>query len=415
MKFKRIRVTNFKSFREIDIELGNLNIVIGANASGKSNFVQIFRFLKDIVKQGLNNAISLQGGSDLFRNINIGTNNVFSLLTVYEPEIKFKPGRLKKEYNINNSKYEFTINFNKRGKGFSVGQEQHETEFNVVEYEMIKGRLGKKSNLGSFRLEIIRNKDYFTSELNPETAVLEKEDIISPFLKDLKISNKELFIKVHPLIRVIPPFEWLFGNIPIYDFDPKLPKKAVPLTGSSELEEDGNNLALALKGIIENKDEKRKFTHLLQDLLPFVDSMGFGNIMDRSLFFKLKETYNKNKYLPSFFLSDGTINITALILALYFEEKPMIIIEEPERNLHPNLISKLVGMFKEVSEKKQIIVTTQNPELVRHAGIENLLLVSRDKDGFSVITRPADNEQVKVFLENEIGIDELYVKDLLGV
>jgi hypothetical protein len=47
--------------------------------------------------------------------------------------------------------------------------------------------------------------------------------------------------------------------------------------------------------------------------------------------------------------------------------------------------------------------------------LENLLLVSRDLDGFSVLSRPADKEEVRLFLENEIGIEELYVQNLLGL
>ncbi len=50
MNIKNIKVTNFKSFKELDVNLGNFNVLIGSNASGKSNFVQIFEFLRDIVR-----------------------------------------------------------------------------------------------------------------------------------------------------------------------------------------------------------------------------------------------------------------------------------------------------------------------------------------------------------------------------
>ena len=48
MGIRRIQVENFKSYRNLDVTLGRLNVLIGANASGKSNFVEIFRFLHDI-------------------------------------------------------------------------------------------------------------------------------------------------------------------------------------------------------------------------------------------------------------------------------------------------------------------------------------------------------------------------------
>ena len=203
------------------------------------------------------------------------------------------------------------------------------------------------------------------------------------------------------------------SDISIYDFDPKLPKKATPITGKAELEEDGNNLAIVLKNILGNTEKRRKLLNLMKDLLPFVEDLDVEKFADKSLLFKLKEKFFGKEYLPASLISDGTINITALIIALYFEKKPLIIIEEPERNIHPSLIAKMIDMMKDASRQKQIIITTHNPEIVKHAGIENLLLISRDKNGFSQITKPADKTELKTFLENEIGIEELYVQNLL--
>jgi len=201
-------------------------------------------------------------------------------------------------------------------------------------------------------------------------------------------------------------------NTAIYDFDPHKAKNPAKITGRAELEEDGNNLAIILNDIIENEDERRKLFNLVQYILPFVKGVGTEKLA-KSLMITLKEDYYKDKDLRADLLSDGTVNITALIVALYFEEKEVIIIEEPERNIHPHLISRVVEMMKESSKKKQIIVTTHSPEVVKHAGLDNLLLVFRDKEGFSHISKPSEKKEVKVFLENELGLDELYVQNLL--
>ena len=50
MRIESIAVSNFKSFSKSEIELGQFNVLVGANASGKSNFVQIFKFLRDTVE-----------------------------------------------------------------------------------------------------------------------------------------------------------------------------------------------------------------------------------------------------------------------------------------------------------------------------------------------------------------------------
>jgi predicted ATPase len=127
----------------------------------------------------------------------------------------------------------------------------------------------------------------------------------------------------------------------------------------------------------------------------------------------MSEIYAEDTYFPASLLSDGTINIIALIVALYFEDMPFIIIEEPERNIHPHLISRVINMLKDVSPKKQIIITTHNPQIVKYADLEDLLLISRNDKGYSEISKPAENEEIKAFLEEELGIEELYVSNLL--
>ncbi|MBC8521401.1 MAG: AAA family ATPase, partial [Methanomicrobia archaeon] len=78
MQIKTIKVSNFKSFEEVNVDLGGFNVLIGANASGKSNFINVLQFLKDIAENGLDNAISMQG-ADYIQNINIGASKNLSV------------------------------------------------------------------------------------------------------------------------------------------------------------------------------------------------------------------------------------------------------------------------------------------------------------------------------------------------
>ncbi len=89
MGIKRIEIKNFKSFKKLEIDLGRFNVLIGANASGKSNFVQIFKFLRDIANSGLKNAISMQGGIEYLRNINLGSSENLFLRVVSDERFKF--------------------------------------------------------------------------------------------------------------------------------------------------------------------------------------------------------------------------------------------------------------------------------------------------------------------------------------
>lgn len=415
MGIQRIKVTNFKSFKELEVELGKFNVLIGANASGKSNFVQIFKFMKDIVSHGLDNAVSMQGGVEYLRNINVGATENFSLKVISDSDFGLAVRRTENDFigiKTYETTYEFALKFKKRGLGFEIAKDNLTWQCNFVRLEERKKKLEEKEKLGVGDVTVSRANGKVKIGLHkPEEVPIKEEDIYPPFLREEKLPPNTLLIQT-PFF-FIPQLEGFFGNISVYDFDPKLPKKATPITGKAELEEDGSNLSIILKKITETKEKRRKLFNLVSDLLPFIGNLDVENFADKSLLFKLQEIYFENQYLPASLISDGTINITALIVALYFEKKQLTIIEEPERNIHPYLISKVVDMMKDASQKKQIIATTHNPEIVKHAGLDNILLVSRDEEGFSRVSRPAGTEEVKTFLENEIGIEELYVQNLL--
>ena len=328
MAIQRVRASNFKSFDELEVELRSLNILVGANAAGKSNFLEIFRFLRDRSDLGIENAVSLQGGMDYLANLKIGASRPVCL-----------------ELTGWGGKWRVTLEKKREAPGFTA------------------------------------------SEADSGVRPYEPEEPPRPIFK-----------------------------ASFFDFDPKLPKRAVPVTGKADLESDGSNLAVVLGNLLKYEEERARLTLLLRDLLPFVTDVKVDRFAaDKSLLFSIKEAFSQEDYLPAPFLSDGTIHLTALILALYFDKAPIVIIEEPERNIHPHLISKVAAMLADASQQKQVIVTTHNPELVKHARLEDLLLVRRDADGFSRISRPAENEQLKVFLENDLGVEDLYVQDLLGV
>ncbi|PWB49858.1 MAG: ATPase [Candidatus Methanoperedenaceae archaeon] len=417
MTIKKIKISNFKSFKNQEVELGKFNILIGANASGKSSFIQVFRFIRDIANHGLDNAISMQGGVEFLRNVNISSSENFSLEFISDEEYKRVATRTKEMgllgVKIYNTSYKFSLKFKKKGSGFEIIEDQLSQKFYVIKFERKKKKTEEKERIGEgeIRLSNVKGKINISLDL-PEKVPLKKEDIIPSFLKEERLTPRNILLEPPFPFFLMPP---LFGEIAIYDFDPKLPKKATPITGKAELEEDGSNLSIILKNIIETKNKERELSNFVRDLLPFVDDLDVEKFADKSLLFKLREIYSKKQYLPASLISDGTINITALIIAIYFERKRLTIIEEPERNIHPYLISKIVNMMKDASQKKQIIVTTHNPEVVKHASLEDILLVTRDKEGFSNICRPTEKTEIKTFLENEIGIEELYVQNLLGL
>jgi predicted ATPase len=402
---EKIEVKNFKSFENLDIKLGNFNVIIGPNASGKTNFISIFEFLRDIASLGLDNAISLQGGNEYIRNMKIKSAQDLSLRVIFSQ----LPARIsflrKRVLELEKVVYEFHLRFDEKSSQYEIVKD--ELIQNIVISR--KGHSRRKSS--SLRVFQENGKLSFNIEAPDEESKKIIESEFHFLLREREMQRNLLLLET-PVFRFLTTFGDIFREIAIYDFDPKLSKKAIPITAKAELEENGQNLPIVVKNILESKENRKEFLVLVKELLPFVENLDIEKLIDKSLLFKIREYYFED-YIPAPLISDGTINIIALIIALYFEKKRLIIIEEPERNIHPHLISRIVDMMKDASRKKQIIVTTHNPEFVKHAGLENLFFISRDEKGFSKIEKPANKEEVKVFLKDEIGIDELYIQNLL--
>jgi len=423
VKIKYIHVKNFKSFGEQIINLENLTILLGANASGKSNTVSIIRFVNNIILYGLDDAISLLGGINYAINATIGKNKSMYLkfiLDLHDEEwiriVNQKEGRgLWLEEIVS----EFEIIPYKRGMGYKIGAERLEIKYTTCEITNEKEKKECEETTGRYTIVYEKNGNKVKSHILDETSYDEEElkygmgaEFISDIVNEEGKERKELIL--NKLDFMMPPMFNANSFIKIYDFDPRLMKASSSITSKRRLEEDGSNIANILQLILRSKSKKKKLLNLLCDSLPFIEQIDVQNNVDKSVSYRIKEKYN-NKTFYSDFLSDGTVNMLALIIALYFEvESGIIIIEEPERNLHPQLMSKIVEMAKEVSKEKQIIITTHNPELVKYSDINDILFAKRTVEGFTQISRPSDNSMVQQFIDSDLGIDDLFVKGLLG-
>lgn len=408
MAIKKIKVSNFKTFKDMDLELGSFNVLIGANASGKSNFVEIFQFLKDIRKDGLKNAVAMHGTMSSIFNLKCSAEDMLRICV--EKDGKSDNGVVSPLPDLAmrsvSSEYDMSIQSDAERKIHRISKEK-------LSYQIIVDSGQQQYNVVAYR--DVEDEEKLKYEVTPPAG--EKEKALLRHVSQMFSSDKEWKLELDDILVNSPylyPSEWkaLFSRISCYNIEPRRAKELTSTAGKAELEKDGSNLAIILNNIIEDEDERRKLFNLAQYILPFVKEVGTEKLA-KSLMITLKEDYYEDKDLRADLLSDGTVNIMALIVAMYFEEKEVVIIEEPESDIHPHLISRVVEMMKETSKKKQIIVTTHSPEIVKHAGLDHLLLISRDKDGFSHISKPSEKKEIKVFLENELGLDELYVQNLL--
>ncbi len=427
MAIKRVRIENFRSFDDFELNLHQFNVLVGANASGKSNVLHVFRFLKDIADHGLKDAISLQGGVDFLTNARIGRNQPLSVTIIAAVDEQFT---LRSEHDDAAEAAPIRIHVREVSYRFSLKFSENEDVeivrdllvLKCIFYELTKQKsdvsLRGKRELGKgtitlsnthgeprCKLDIPDSMPLTERDFLPLTSIISEETSAAALLLERHFFHHPIFM--------IPAGAFTGVGTAIYDFDSRQPKRATEIAGRSELAADGSNLALVLRKILDDPAKHRRFRLLMQAILPFVEDVAVDPFSDKSLLLMLKESYAPETLFPATFISDGTINVIALIVALYFQDHSVVMIEEPERNIHPHLISDVVEMLKDKAEKKQILVTTHSPEVVQHAGLENLLLISRHKDGFSRVSRPSEKEVVRSFLEHEIRIGDLHKHNLL--
>jgi predicted ATPase len=433
LSVKRIRASNFKSFDKIEVELGPFNVLIGRNAAGKSNFVQVFKFLKDIASVGLESAITLQGDIEYLINKNVGTSKDLTIEVEFGvkaiPSVYYVSGptNLSKSVNINSFVYEFSIKFAEDNISYKILKEKLIINWEIIVAPELENQEPKRWKLSDplgvdsmnfldrqkrkTVMTIEDGKASFNSDREEASKFVVSEQDFFSYVEHSKPNTLMLeWFKQH----VFADVDFSIGtDIATYNFETKLLKRP-SVTGKAILEEDGSNLALILRKILQDREKSRIFMNLLQDILPFVTKVDVKRYPNNSLLFGIRESYRPDTFFPSQLVSDGTVIISALIAALFFETNSIRIFEEPAREIHPFAISKVVSLMKDASRRRQVIMTTHNPEVVRHSGKDNLILISRNALGYSVVSRPSEKEEVINFLKNDLGIAELYVEDLLG-
>ena len=430
MKIVSINFDNFKSFKKLKLEFGDFNVLIGANSAGKSNLLQSLTFLRDIASLGLENAISLQGGIDFLKNMNLpAEDNTMNFEIVVEPDKQFlceatKAGKLY-FIEIYRLAFSFSLQLDDNFPYPSIISDSLVQYFKVFSTK----KDGKKSKKllfeSSFKIEK-KGIDFDVSFGEQVLSLFDEEELFEIFIigydtlfKEKKLLSESKLRKslmLETQLYFLPHVENIkkdFSDIIIYDFEPSLPKKAASLAAKAELEENGENLAVVLRNILADKEKKRMFFNLIAEALPFIEDIDVKQYIDKYLLITFRESWSGDKFMPPFMMSEGTIFIINIIVALYFERKSIVIFEEPERRIHPYLLSIIIDMMHDASLNKQIILSTHNPEIVKNANPNSIILISRDKDGFSTIAKPSLQKEILTFLENEIGIEELYVQNLL--
>ncbi len=388
---KRVKIRNFKSFKDFEIKLGEINCIVAPNNAGKSNLIKAFEFLYYALMSP-EKAIEEFGGFENIRNIFLNEDSI-TFEFEYKKEFSFYNAMQKHFvsfsnlncsyklilYKDNNWKIKHSFN----GKCFFK-----ECEVNELKNLKIKKRYAFSGDVTLFsnkENKCKENKCINISSTNKKIALFLKENI--EYLENL--ANNKYFYT--------------------YNFYPEKIKSTY--RGGSKLRKDGTNLVEVLTYINENK--KELFEIISSSLVGIVEELEDikidKDLIERNILL-LKE---KNKFLPFNITSDGTINLLALITALYEPfEKKMISVDEIEKHLHLKAVDYILDIIKNANY--QFCFTTQSGEVMNEMSKNEIIFLYRDYEGFTKSIRADEIGNFDRKLKRFKDVSTIIKFDILG-
>lgn len=345
-----IKISGYKSFREVDLHLTPINILIGANGAGKSNFISFFEFLSNLSEQKLQKHIALVGGEDkiLHKGANV------------TPTLGF-------EVSFNNTEDVYSAQLEPASEGIIFNSETITSHHNKKQELPAFGRESKLKETDSQKAKhIMELLNSFRKYHFHDTGKN------SPFTKMSHIENDQYF-----------------------------------------LYEDGSNLAAFLYNIKESHlTTYNRIVKVIQSIAPFFSDFFLQPNSAGYLRLQWQDQYSSTVYGAND-LSDGSMRFIALCVLFMQPQLPStIIIDEPELGLHPSAITKLAGMINIASRKNtQIIASTQSADLINHFDPEQIITVDQ-KEGESRFARLSATE-LSIWLD-EYGIGDLWQRSLIN-
>ncbi|MCX7011809.1 MAG: AAA family ATPase [Candidatus Sumerlaeota bacterium] len=365
-----VEIAGFKSFKDARLSLGRINVLIGANGSGKSNFISFLRLLNYGMTEAMQTYVGTEGGA----------NSLLFYGSRTTPQIT---ANLTFETNAGRNSYHVRL-FHAAPDTLLFAEES-------LSFQR-KGREGPPftAQLGAGHLES-RLKE--TSEKGERRAVRETASVLRAILSGCRV----------------------------FQFHDTSREARIRMTGYIDdnrfLKSDASNLPSFLFMLKErHSDYYRRIVQTIQQCAPFFGDFDLAPspLNPRTILLNWKERDSDLLFGPHQ-ISDGTLRFMALATLLLQprETSPdILIIDEPELGLHPLAIQVLASLLKEKSHSAQVIVATQSPTLVDHFQPEDVVVVERCM-GESVFRPRLTEEALAEWLE-EYSLGELWQKNVTG-
>lgn len=353
-----ITVSGYKSIKKSRIKLNSLNILIGENGAGKSNFLSIFKLINQIIDENLQKWIKINGGAENILYYGRKVTNKISIEILFGSDT----------YSIELSPTRDTLIIDKESLVYTYPD--------------------------GYPYDIPSTIDNFESNIRKE-ALLNPNKIADKMLKSMR--------------------DWKIYHF--HDTSSTSPIKRLNKINDLEyFTVDGSNLTSYLY-FLKNYHPKNYLLieKAIQLVAPYFDKFKLEPDISNSELIYLKwfsKGFEHQMSIDDF--SDGTLRFIcyATLLLQPHELIPQtIIIDEPELGLHPKALELLASMIRSLTETKQVIISTQSVEFINYFQLEDLIIVDRDKEDSKF--KRLEHHELEQWLE-DYSVGELWNKNLLG-
>jgi predicted ATPase len=354
-----ITIRGFKSIASIEkLVLRPVNVLIGSNGSGKSNFIGVFAFLHAIREERLRDYVTEAGGAEKVLHFGSKTTKEVHVDISFEGEV---------------NRYQLTLSPT-NDDGLYPSFERAffwDKDGNARVYEDLSPRdQGREAGIG---------------KPHPQWA----GDLVRSHLAGWRLYH------VHDTSSASPM------------------RKTARVDDNRYLQPDGSNLAAFLHYLQQKHEASYSLIRrTVQRVTPFFDDFRLEPLRLRPDDIKLEWRHkNSDQYFDASSLSDGTLRFIALA-TLFLQPKEylpsIILVDEPELGLHPYAIEMLASLIRHASKGTQVIVSTQSSLLLDHCNPEDVLVANRVNGG-TQITR-LESAPLEQWLE-DYSLGQLWEKN----
>ena len=409
MLFESLHLRNLLSFRDMEIALGPLNVLIGSNATGKSNLLEALAVLK-ATPEDLAGFLRRNGpiGDWVWKGASVhqSASNTAELAAVLDNpsggHIAEKRLNYSLEIAVNNDRLQVV---SERLENIQPYQSFQPRPFYYFSMENGYGGISPSRSRGD-------GAEYGSAEPPDDSTTRLTPDNFAP--------TRSVMSQVRDPVNfpVMTRTARRLSGMRIYrDVDARRnsPARRPQATdGDIEfLDDDLGNLALVANDLYQTREIALLIDSNLKRFYQVYDSLRF-RVFGGTIQLAANET-GMASAIPAARLSDGTIRFIALLSILCHPNPPeLVCIEEPELSVHPDAIPLLAELLRTMSERTQVVITTHSPELVDQftSEPEAVIVCERGFEGDTQLRRLSRDELADWLSDYRLG--ELWKKGVLG-